>query len=56
MLQIEGRDAVEGVVVVGIHLFLNAGGLIVGLGVRVTGQEGQRPRGSFDCCFEPVVL
>jgi hypothetical protein len=31
MLQVEGRDAVERVVVVGVDLLLDVGGLIVGL-------------------------
>ena len=31
MLQVEGRDAIERVVVVGVDLLLDVGGLIVGL-------------------------
>src|ERR1700728_1862058 len=56
MLQIEGRYAIESVIVEGIDLLLDARSLIVGLGIGVTGQQSEWPRSPSEGGVESVVL
>src|ERR1700733_3815429 len=56
MLEIEGRDAIEPVIVIRINLFLDARCLVIRFGVGIAGEEGERSGGVLEGDLQTVVL